>query len=414
MKWYARIIILTLVGALAASCGPAATAVPTSPPVAQPATATPAPPTETPVPPTARPRPPTRTPVPTAVPPTPTPPSAPIAGKLMALIDELGATGQFSGAALIALDGVPVYSAAYGLARRSPDLPNQIDTKFDLGSMGKMFTSVAILQLVEQGALSLDDRIVDAVPDYPNQEVAEQVTVHHLLTHTAGMGDCFEGEFFATPRDQLRTVEGYLPLFVDDPLQFEPGSEWAYSNEGYIVLGLIVEQVTGQSYWDYVGEHIFAPAGMANSGAYDLEAEVPNRATGYTTLDAEGNETGSPAENTPLMPVVGTPAGGSYSTVEDLLRFTNALLSYRLLSPESTALLLEGKVEIREGRRYAYGFFDRTIRGQRVVGHGGGAPGVCTMMDIFFDSGYTVIVLSNSDQDCVPVLEFLGQHPFVP
>jgi CubicO group peptidase (beta-lactamase class C family) len=172
--------------------------------------------------------------------------------------------------------------------------------------------------------------------------------------------------------------------------------------------------VTGQSYWDYVGEKLFAPAGMANSGAYDLEAEVPNRATGYTTLDAEGNETGSPAENTGLMPVVGTPAGGSYSTVEDLLRFADALLSYRLLSPESTELLLEGKVEIREGRQYAYGFFDRTIRGQRVVGHGGGAPGVCTMMDFFFDSGYTVIVLSNSDQDCVPVLEFLGQHPFVP
>ena len=410
MKWYAKIIILTLVGALAASCGSVATAVPTSPPVARPATATPALPTETPVPPTATSLPPTRTPEPTAVPPTP----AAIAGQLMDLIDQLGAAGQFSGAALIALDGAPVYTAAYGLARRDPEQANQIDTKFDLGSMGKMFTAVAILQLVEQGRLSLDERIVDAVPDYANQEVAEKVTVHHLLTHTAGMGDCFEGEFFATPRDQLRTVEGYLPLFVDDPLQFEPGTEWAYSNEGYMVLGLIVERVTGQRYWDYVGENVFGPAGMANSGAYDLEAEVPNRATGYTMLDAKGNETGSLAENTPLMPVVGTPAGGSYSTVEDLLRFANALLSYRLLSPESTELLLEGKVEIREGRQYAYGFFDRTIRGRRVVGHGGGAPGVCTMMDFFFDSGYTVVVLSNSDQDCVPVLEFLGQHPFVP
>jgi len=100
--------------------------------------------------------------------------------------------------------------------------------------------------------------------------------------------------------------------------------------------------------------------------------------------------------------------------VEDLLRFTNALLDHRLLSPESTELLLEGKVEVREGRHYAYGFFDRTIRGQRVVGHGGGAPGVCTLMDSFFDSGYTVIVLSNTDQDCLAVLEFLGKRPFVP
>lgn len=253
MKWYARIIILTLVGALAASCGPAAKPVPTSPPLAQPATGTPALPTETPVPPTVTPLPPTRTPEPTAVPPTPTPPSAAIANQLIDTIEGLGASGQLSGAALIALEGEPVFVGAYGLARRDPEQANQVDTKFDLGSMGKMFTSVAILQLVEQGRLSLDDRIVDAVPDYPNREVAEKVTVHHLLTHTAGMGDCFEGEFFATPRDQLRTVEGYLPLFVDDPLQFEPGAQWAYSNEGYIVLGLIVERVTGQSYWDYVG-----------------------------------------------------------------------------------------------------------------------------------------------------------------
>jgi CubicO group peptidase (beta-lactamase class C family) len=280
--------------------------------------------------------------------------------------------------------------------------------------MGKMLTSVAILQLVEQSALSLDGRIVEYLPDYPNREVAEQVTIHHLLTHTAGMGDCFEGEFFTTPRDQLRTLEGYLPLFVDDALQFEPGTQWAYSNEGYIVLGLIIEEVTGQDYWDYVGEKVLAPAGMENTDGYALEADVPNRAVGYTTFDAEGNDTGALAENTPLMPVVGTSAGGSFSTVEDLLSFTNALLDHVLLSPESTELLLEGKVEVREGRHYAYGFFDRIIRDQRVVGHGGGAPGVCTLMDIFFDSGYTVIVLSNSDQDCFPVLEFLGQHPFIP
>ena len=420
MKGFAiatSLLALIVLAALVPACGPTATPVPTSPPVAKPDTVTPPPPTDTPVPSTDAPKPPTPTPEPTATPPAPTPPtpaSGAIASQLIDTIEGLGATGQFSGAALLALDGEPVFAKAYGLACRDPEQANQVDTKFDLGSMGKMFTAVAILQLVERGALSLEGRIVDVLPDYPNQEVAEQVTIHHLLTHTAGMGDCFEGEFFSTPKAQLRTLEGYLPLFVDDPLQFEPGAQWAYSNEGYIVLGLIIEQVTGQSYWDYVGENILEPSGMADTGAYDQDAEVPNRAIGYTMFDAEGNDTGSLAENTPLMPVVGTSAGGSFSTVEDLLRFANALLSYRLLSPESTELLLGCKVEIREGRQYAYGFFDRTIRGQRVVGHGGGAPGVCTMMDIFVDSGYTVIVLSNSDQDCYPVLEFLGQHPFVP
>ena len=413
-KRSATAISLVLLMTLVAGCGPAATPVPTALPVVQQATQTPPPPTETPVPPTATRQLPTPTPEPTAVPATPTPASAAIANQLIDTIEELGATGEFSGAALVALDGEPVFMDAYGLARRSPDLANQIDTRFDLGSMGKMFTAVAILQLVEQGVLSLDGRIVDYWPQYPNPEVAEQVTIHHLLTHTAGMGDCFEGEFFSTPRDQLRTLEGYLPLFVDDPLQFEPGDQWAYSNEGYIVLGLVVEKVTGQGYWDYIEENVLEPAGMSDTGAYDLEVEVPKRAVGYTTLDAQGNDTGTLAENTPLMPVVGTSAGGSYSTVGDLFRFTNALLDHRLLSPESTELLLEGKVEVREGRHYAYGFFDRIIRGQRVVGHGGGAPGVCTFMDMFPDTGYTVIVLSNTDLGCFPVLEFLGQHPFVP
>jgi D-alanyl-D-alanine carboxypeptidase len=280
--------------------------------------------------------------------------------------------------------------------------------------MDKMFTAVAILQLVEQGRLSMDGRISDYWPDYPNQEISTEVTIHHLLTHTSGMGDCFEGDFFTTPKDQLRTIEGYLPLFVDDPLQFEPGTQFFYSNEGYIVLGVIIEKVTGQSYWDYVMENIYRPGGMSDTGAYDLDVEVLNRAIGYTTQDAQGNETGTLADNTPLMPIKGTSAGGGYSIVEDLLKFSNTLLSYRLLSPESTELLLAGKVEIREGIQYAYGFLDRTIGGQRVVGHGGGAPGVCTSMEMHLDSGYTVIVLSNTDLGCFPVLEFLREHPFEP
>ena len=376
-----------------------------------------APPTDTPVSPTATPPLPTSMAAPSieapaTVAPTATSLSAAVVDQLIETINDLGTRGQFAGAVLIAKDGAPVYLAAYGLASRSPDVPNQTDTKFNLGSMNKMFTAVAILQLVEQGRLSLDGRISDYWPDYPNQEVARDVTIHHLLTHTAGMGDCFEGEFFTTPTDQLRTVEGYLPLFVDDPLQFEPGTQFAYSNEGYIVLGLIIEKVTGQSYWEYVRENVYLPSGMFNTGAYELDTVVPNIAIGYTTLDGQMNETGTLADNTPLMPIKGTPAGGGYSTVEDLLSFSNALLGHRLLSPESTELLLAGKVEVREGRQYAYGFFDRIIGTQRVVGHGGGAPGVCTFMEMYLDSGYTFIVLSNTDQECIPMVEFLWEHQF--
>ena len=397
---FTKIIILIVLIALVAGCEPTeptATPILTVPPVSSTPTAT-----STSV--SA-----TRPAVATA-----TPASVAAVDQQIDTIADLGTTGQFAGAVLIAQDGAPVYMAAYGLASRSPDVPNQTDTRFNLGSMDKMFTAVAILQLVEQGQLSLDGRITDYWPDYPNQEVAREVTIHHLLVHTSGMGDCFEGDFFTTPKDQLRALEGYLPLFVDDPLQFEPGTQFAYSNEGYIVLGLIIEKVTGQSYWDYVRENIYQPSGMSHTDAYELDTEVPNRAIGYTTLDAQGNETGALVDNTPLMPIKGTSAGGGYSTVEDLLNFSNALLGYQLLSPESTELLLAGKVEVREGSQYAYGFFDRTIGGQRVVGHGGGAPGVCTSMEMYLDSGYTVIVLSNTDQGCFPVLEFLREHPFAP
>ncbi len=150
---------------------------------------------------------------------------------------------------------------------------------------------------------------------------------------------------------------------------------------------------------------------MVNTEAFELDVFVSNLAIGYTTQDAEGNETGIFTDNTSLMPIKGTPAGGGYSTVEDLLNFSKALLGYRLLAPEATELLLAGKVEIREGVRYAYGFIDKMIEGQRVVGHGGNAPGVCNFMDMYLDLGYTIIILSNSDGSCLSVREFIQENP---
>lgn len=326
-------------------------------------------------------------------------------------LESLAAEDQFSGAVLVARNEETLLEVAHGMADRSMNLPNQIDTRFNLGSMNKMFTAVAILQLVEDGKLSLEDTIADVLPDYPNQQVASMVTIHQLLTHTAGMGDCFMGEFFSTPAEQLKSVAGYLPLFVDKPLQFEPGTQYAYSNEGYMVLGLIIEKISGKSYFDYVRENIYTPGGMINTEAFELDAGVPGLAIGYTTQDAEGNETGSLADNTALMPVKGTPAGGGYSTLGDLLKFREALLNYEFLNPETTQNLLKGKEEIRKNVAYAYGFLEKNIAGQRVVGHGGNAPGVCDLMDMYLDQGYTLIVLSNSDEGCLRVREYLNKYP---
>jgi CubicO group peptidase (beta-lactamase class C family) len=140
-------------------------------------------------------------------------------------VEGLASKDQFSGAVLIAKDGVSILKEAYGLANRSFDVPNRIDTKFNLGSMNKMFTAVAILQLVEEGKLTLDGKIIDYVPDYANEDVANKVTIHHLLTHTSGLGQYWTDEFESTSKDRFRKVSDYLPLFVDAPLRFEPGAQ---------------------------------------------------------------------------------------------------------------------------------------------------------------------------------------------
>ena len=179
--------------------------------------------------------------------------------------EELTKKDQFSGAAMIAKDGKPIWQKAYGMQDREQKTPADLETSFRLGSMNKMFTAIAIAQLVEAGKLRFTDKLIDVLPDYPNKENARQITVHHLLTHTSGLGDIFGPKFFAT-KDSLRDLADYLPLFVEQPLRFTPGAKWSYSNAGFITLGLIIEKLSGQSYYDYVQQHIYAPAGMTRSG----------------------------------------------------------------------------------------------------------------------------------------------------
>lgn len=341
--------------------------------------------------------------------PTGTPVGADIDG-FVALVEDQVARGEFSGVALIARGDEVAWETAAGLADRESGLPNRMTTRFNVGSMSKMFTAVAILQLAEEGKLALDDAIAEVLPDYPNPDVARTVTIHQLLTHTSGLADVFTPAFNADPH-AYRTNADYLPLFADEPLLFEPGTGWSYSSAGYAVLGLIIERVSGETYDAYVRKHIFEPAGMLDTAAYDVEDTAPDRAIGYTTQDIEGRETGVLAPNTALMPGREFAGGGGYSSAADLLRFRTALLSGRLLDPVSTELLLAGKVDMAEHVRYAYGFMEREDAGVRAVGHTGGAPGVCSFLWTYPDSGYTVIALSNSDGGCVPALKYLRTDP---
>ena len=309
---------------------------------------------------------------------------------LQAEIQKQTANDSFAGAVMIAKGHKLVFSGAYGPADREHHIPNRLDTRFRIGSMNKMFTATAVLQLAEAGKLKLTDPLGKYLTDYPNQETAAKVTVHHLLTHTGGTGDIF-GPDFEKNRLTLRTLASYVALYGQRAPEFEPGAQFAYSNYGFILLGVLVEKVSGGSYYDYVREHIFRPAGMTRTDSLPEEEKVEGRAIGYL----HNGDHWQPNDDT--LPVRGTSAGGGYSTVSDLASFANAVMEHKLLNAEYTALLTTGKVERDPGVKYAYGFSDSTAGGVRWVGHGGGAPGMNGELKFSPDSGYIVAVLANLD-----------------
>ena len=311
---------------------------------------------------------------------------------LRARLEAATEAGEFSGAVLVARDGHTLFEGAYGLADRERRIPNTPLTRFRVGSMNKMLTAVAALQLVQAGTLRLDASLGTYLADYPNAEVASKVTPHHLLTHTGGTGDIFGPEFTAR-RSELRTTEDYLRLYGTRGLRFEPGARWEYSNYGFLLLGAVIERVAGTSYDDYVTARVLAPASMTATGSAPEDSLVPERSVGYTRQLVPG----ALVSNGPTLPYRGTPAGGGYSTVGDLARFAVALREHRLLDSAHTALLLAGKVTVGSGARYAYGFFDRVVGGRRFVGHGGGAPGMNGDLAFEPNGGYVVVVLSNLD-----------------
>ncbi len=309
-------------------------------------------------------------------------------------LDQAAAAGHFSGAALVAKNGKTVFTAVYGMADREKKIPNTLNTKFRIGSMNKMFTATAVLQLVQAGKINLTDPLGKYLTDYPNKDVASKVTIHHLLTHTGGTGDFF-GPEFDKHRLELRTLQDYVKLYGERGLAFEPGSRWDYSNYGFLLLGLVVQKASGQDYYDYVREHIFKLTGMNSTDSLPEDQAVPGRSVGYTKREGSGEW----RTNVDTLPYRGTSAGGGYSTVEDLLAFANALENQKLLDAKNVDLLTTGKVETPGGgSKYGYGFGDETSAdGVRCFGHGGGAPGMNGDLKICPQSGYVIAVLANLD-----------------
>ncbi len=285
-------------------------------------------------------------------------------------LSDLVAEDKFSGVVLVAQDDKPIFSKAYGEADKEKKLPNNLDTKFNLGSINKMFTRVAIGQLVQQGKISFEDKLGKFLPDYPNTKAAEKVTIRHLITMKSGIGDFFGEKFFSTSKDKFRQNSDYIPFFADQPLAFEPGTKEQYSNGGYVLLGAIIEKVTGQSYYDYVRENIFKPAEMTNTDSFETDQTPPNTANGYFKQN-------QPAwtNNINTRPARGSSAGGGYSNANDLLKFSVALKSGKLTIPDD-----EGKP-----------------RKDSNLGMAGGSIGINALFLMNKQSGYTIIVLSNYD-----------------
>jgi D-alanyl-D-alanine carboxypeptidase len=333
------------------------------------------------------------------------------AKELQSYFDSLASENKLSGVLLVAKDGVTIASKAAGVANKATGALIDANTKFNLGSMNKMFTAVAIAQLAQAGKLSFTDTVGKHLPDYPNKEVAEKVTIHQLLTHTSGLGMYWNDKFMAQ-REKLVTVAAHLPLFAGDQLLFPPGEKFQYSNSGYMVLGAIIEKLSGKDYYSYVQEHIYTVAGMTGTGFYEPGKNAPNVAIGYSRMGPDGKPLAEPRDNNGLREVKGGPSGGGFSTAPDLVKFQRALLSYKLLDKAHTELVTTGKVDGPRGMgRYGYGFGDNNADGKHSVGHNGGAPGVAVNFEMYPESGYTAVALMNSDPpSMMPIAKALRER----
>jgi CubicO group peptidase (beta-lactamase class C family) len=322
-------------------------------------------------------------------------------GALRAKLDKDLASDRFAGTVLVGRiadgKGTVLFEQAYGLADRAGNVASTLDTRFRNGSMNKMFTATAILQLVQAGRIDLDAPLGRYVTDYPNSDVATKVTIHQLLTHTGGTGDIF-GPDFAARRLELRAHDDYVALYGQRAPGFEPGSQYAYSNYGMVLLGVVIERVTGTSYYDYVAANVYRPAGMTRTASEPESESVSGRAVGYMRAGPGGGWT----PNTDTLPYRGMAAGGGYSTVGDFLKFATALMGHKLLDAAHTELLITGKVDAGPQSKYAYGFADARKDGLGWIGHSGGAPGMSGDLRIYPKSGYVVVALSNVGAAAAP------------
>jgi CubicO group peptidase (beta-lactamase class C family) len=312
-------------------------------------------------------------------------------------VRRLADADQFSGVVLVGKGDRVLLQGTYGF--ENPLTRNRITTRtrFHIASQGKMFTSIAIAQLVEQGKLSLDDTVGELLPGQPWTEQARGITIRQLLSHTSGLGGLFDRPSY--PEGHVfRTATERLPIFAAEPLLFAPGERWSYSNEGFETLGAIIEAKTGMRYNDYIRQHVLLAAGM--------EAALPDAPADSLTDRAipsphqEDDYFGVRPRTTASRGWDAGGAGGGHVSAEEMFRFARAVTGGLLVSRAMVDTLTTARVSQGPGREYGYGFEPRQVNGRTVFGHGGGGPrgvAICNDIDMFADGSWTVVVMSNYD-----------------
>ncbi|MCT4598996.1 MAG: beta-lactamase family protein [Vallitalea sp.] len=313
---------------------------------------------------------------------------------------------NFSGVILIKKDEEVLYSNSFSYANRNFNIPNTIDTRFRIASVSKMFTAVAILQLIEKGLLDFDSSIVEVL-QLQQSNISKDINIHHLLTHTSGIADYYDEEagdeewekmWSETPIYNIRTLEDYLNLFIDlEPIS-KPGEKFQYNNGGYILLGLVIEKLSGVSYYDYIINNIFDKVNMKDSGFYSLDEVVHNMAEGYENIDGKWLRNIYTA-----TPTAGSD-GGAVTTANDLMNFITALQKGKLLDNKMTKKMLSPYVidDKSNGFRdyvwkYGYANYYLLDNDETIIrgGHTGEEYGVSSRVYFYPQLGINVVILGN-------------------
>ncbi|MBA4745991.1 MAG: beta-lactamase family protein [Muricauda sp.] len=317
------------------------------------------------------------------------------------IVEAYSNTGYFSGVVLLAKGDSIVYNQAYGHASKEWKAPNSIDTKFNLGSITKIFTAVGIIKLVEQGKLKYENTIADIISDYPNKEVAKSITIHQLLTHTSGIMRDLENA--TADISHYKLVNEFNEGYENEPLSFPPG-EFNYSNVGYFLLGRVIEVVANKSYYDFIQEEVFNHLEMSNTGFYEVNKLTNNLASGYTQLDNyEPTPNGELINSMLMLHTKGNPAGGNHGTAKDLFKFSRALHSGNFIKPKSLKTMLPS-----DSSNYGYGIKKYDYGNMESYGHDGLFPGFSSYMQYYPDKDITLIVLANYEFGAGYISRILG------